>query len=160
MTSPTDRRLESAGLLRRFLAYLIDILPITAACLAVILLAWPPFASDFAERFGPNGDDPEVRTRFLMVRNLARDASACVYLALGYLCEAYASTTPGKHLLSLEIVGPDGEPLTLARAASRAAFKPLSILCCFGALTSLFDAQGRTLHDILSGSRVVRRRPR
>lgn len=65
--------------------------------------------------------------------------------------------TPGKMALGLKIVRADGEPLGMGLALGRWAATWVSrITLCIGYIIAAFDAQKRTLHDHICGTRVVR----
>lgn len=60
--------------------------------------------------------------------------------------------TIGKRLMGLVVVGPDGRPIGLPRAALRTA------LLCLAVPALIQNEEHRGLHEVLSGSRVERRR--
>ncbi|MFA6030721.1 MAG: RDD family protein [Elusimicrobiota bacterium] len=72
------------------------------------------------------------------------------------LCIGRWGRTPGKRLAGLAVVGADGRTVGYARAFARAFATLLSTLIVFiGYLLALWTP-GRSLHDRLAGTRVVR----
>ena len=67
--------------------------------------------------------------------------------------------TPGMRLMGLDVVRPDGSPVSAGRAVVRLFGLALSIILLFtGFLPVLFDAKRRGLHDFIAGT-VVRSKP-
>lgn len=66
--------------------------------------------------------------------------------------------TPGKMLLGLRVVTPEGEPITYMRALGRWAAEIVTG-CTFliGYIIAAFDEEKRSLHDRIAGTRVVRK---
>lgn len=68
------------------------------------------------------------------------------------------ANTWGKWLMGSRVVDDKGDALNLGKAFGRSWSESLTVLILgLGYLTALFDGQRRTLHDHLSGTRVVRR---
>lgn len=68
------------------------------------------------------------------------------------------AATPGKKIMNLEIVTPDGGRVTAWRAFGRFWAEMLSsTLFGLGYFTALGDEECRTLHDRLCGTRIVRK---
>jgi uncharacterized RDD family membrane protein YckC len=64
--------------------------------------------------------------------------------------------TIGKSLAGIRVVAEDGSPVDDARAWGRAVLKVAQLSCCgLVFLSALFSRQRRTLHDHMSGTRVV-----
>lgn len=148
--------LQDASVGSRAVAYLIDIIPITVAVALLAWALWPAFAEAVQLRFERPGD-PLVRARFLDVRNTVRDAAMVVYVLGATLAELGYGATPGKRVLGLRTVDAEGAPLTLRRAFVRNLGKIVSLGCCFVGIGWMFvDRDGRTLHDRMGGTRVVR----
>jgi uncharacterized RDD family membrane protein YckC len=69
------------------------------------------------------------------------------------------SATPGKKILKLIVVRPDGSKLTTGRAIGRAFGKMLTEqTCLIGYIIAFFDDRQRTLHDHICDTRVIRRK--
>jgi len=76
-----------------------------------------------------------------------------VYQWLGI---ALMGATPGKRLLRLSVVGPDGRRPSFGRSAFRAALSiPSFLLLGMGPLLGLFTRSGRSLHDFGAGTYPV-----
>jgi uncharacterized RDD family membrane protein YckC len=103
--------------------------------------------------------------------SLSGTASAIAAVGLAYLVGmALAATyegvfvnklgaTPGKMVLGLRVVRPDGGPVSLGRAVGRYFAKILSTIILFiGYIMVGFDREKRGLHDILVDTRVIKRR--
>ena len=80
-----------------------------------------------------------------------------VFVYVGYL-EGRRGGTPGKRLAGLRVVrAEDGAPLGMSRAIARLFARFLSAMPFFlGYLWMLWDRDGRTWHDGLTRSRVVK----
>ena len=64
--------------------------------------------------------------------------------------------TIGKSLLGIRVVTEDGDPVDDAQAWGRAVIKVAQLSCCgLVFLSALFSRQRRTVHDHMSGTRVV-----
>ena len=67
--------------------------------------------------------------------------------------------TPGKMVLGLRVVRPDGGPVSLGRAVGRYFAKMLSaIIMLIGFIMAGFDREKRALHDMLVDTRVIKKR--
>lgn len=64
--------------------------------------------------------------------------------------------TVGKHMFKLKVVRPDGSGLTAFRAFIRSIFYLLSLSFWFICLVMALFSEGRMIHDIIAGSRVVK----
>lgn len=63
--------------------------------------------------------------------------------------------TAGKALAGIRVVGADGEPLGVAKAAGRSAMYLVSSIFNLGFIWALFDSKSRAWHDMAVGSRVI-----
>jgi uncharacterized RDD family membrane protein YckC len=67
--------------------------------------------------------------------------------------------TPGKMACKLQVIRPEGEPLTYGRATGRYFAELLSSLTLLvGYIMAAFDEEKRALHDRICDTRVVRKR--
>ncbi len=67
--------------------------------------------------------------------------------------------TPGKMVLGLRVVRPDGGPVSLGRAVGRYFAKLLSaMILLIGYIMAAFDPQKRALHDMIVDTRVIKKR--
>lgn len=82
-----------------------------------------------------------------------------VWTALFLVYQAFFSCegrrTAGKALAGIRVVGADGEPLGLAKAAGRSAMYLVSSIFNLGFIWALFDSKGRAWHDMAVGSQVL-----
>ncbi len=73
------------------------------------------------------------------------------------LAHALAGATLGKRLFGLRVIGPDGAAPSPARSAARSALAIVSAgLVGLGFLLALFNRSGRTLHDLIARTWVVK----
>ncbi len=76
--------------------------------------------------------------------------------AYQWLGLALMGSSPGKRLLHVQVVGPDGRRPSPGRAALRAALSiPSFLLLGMGPLLGLFTRSGRSLHDFGAGTYLV-----
>ena len=134
---------DRAPRLKRTVAAVIDLLAVAFLC--------APFAAAIELSIG-NWPDPRVSGSMALI--------AALVMFLYHTCAvALASRTPGMRLCSLHIVDARKACVpTTGQCARRAVVYMLSLVTGgLGLLYSLFDAEGRTAHDILSGTVVVRK---
>jgi uncharacterized RDD family membrane protein YckC len=83
--------------------------------------------------------------------------AAVIAFAYQWLGTALAGATAGKWVAGLRVVGPDGKrPLPGRSAARSLLLLPSFALLGMGGLLALFTRSGRSLHDFLAGTWVVR----
>lgn len=145
-----------ASLSRRLVAFLIDIIPITAAVFFAFY-----FSTDFREtvdRYLESPRDLAIRKQFLEERNKIRDLSGLIYLVYAGVFEGSAwQGTIGKRLLRLRVTGLDGRRVSPRRAFTRNISKMLSIVPAFvGCLAAFWNDQRQTWHDRLAKTLVLR----
>jgi uncharacterized RDD family membrane protein YckC len=98
--------------------------------------------------------DPEVSMTFPILANLFQIVIAVTYTT--YFLGKY-SATPGKMACHLKVVTPDGGKVSYSQACYRYFAEIISsLIFCIGYLIAIFDAERRTLHDRIAGTRVVR----
>lgn len=141
-TVPTEIFDAQAPVAARLVAGVVDLL--------IVAFAASPFAA-IIELTSGNWGDWRVKASMACIAALA----LFLYLAAAI---ALAGRTWGMSLVSLFVVDvKTGLPPTLGQAARRAFFLLLSIVTLgLGWLYSLFDAERRALHDLLSDTIVVR----
>jgi len=138
-----------AGFWIRVVAAFIDALIVGFASVAVQAILLPGLRSNAA---------------------LVGSATAIAAVGLAYLAGvAIAATyealfvnklgaTPGKMVVGLRVVRPDGGPISLGRAFGRYFAKILSsLILLIGYIMVAFDREKRGLHDILVDTRVIRK---
>ena len=138
-----------AGFGRRLVAYLVDRVcaGLVAACMTVYFLL--PLV-------GLDPDAPGFEDAAGRAICAALGVWGVVQAAYFWLFTGLCGQTPGKLLLGLAVVGPDGGRPDLARALVRElAGRPLASLPLgLGYFWAL--GGGRGWHDLLAGTRVVR----
>jgi uncharacterized RDD family membrane protein YckC len=135
----------------RFVAYVIDALIVGFSSVAVQAVLLPGL-------------------RFTSASSVGAGAGALALVGIAYIVGvAIAATyeglfvyklgaTPGKMVLGLRVVRPDGGPVSLGRAIGRYFAKMLSAIILFiGFIMAGFDREKRGLHDILVDTRVIKR---
>jgi uncharacterized RDD family membrane protein YckC len=130
-----------AGFWRRVLAYLIDIAvlgTVQGTLAAGVLLVAP--------------DDLRAAA------NVAPVAAAIAWAYFALLESSPARGTLGKIALNLFVGDRHGDPITFWRASARYWLKILStLLCMLGWFLAAFTPRKQALHDLLSGTLVLRR---
>jgi len=151
---------RAAGFLRRSLAVLADM----ALFLAAASLLCIPLGRRLA---AVRADSPAdlvltvMASPPLLHTALATTAAVAIlwwiYFVIGW---GLVGATPGKRLFGLAVIDHTGRyPIGPVRAQLRlVAYTLSSLLLCGGHLLVAFRSDHRALHDILSGTRVVRRR--
>ena len=146
--------LRTATMLQRVGAYVFDTLLITLAVGTVFYL-FLGFDQTLAA-YMADGDDGDVRLRFIMERSAIRTVSMVLYLAYATVAEASSLRgTVGKWLLSLQVVTLDDQPLDLRTSIVRNAGKLASLITIIGVLVALRSPIRQTWHDRWAGTRVV-----
>jgi uncharacterized RDD family membrane protein YckC len=145
-----------AGFWRRFAAYWLDILPITAIVVVVYytLLGFDATLERYRAR-GPG--DVEGHLAFIETRAEIRNLSMALYLLYCGLAEASPLRgTLGKWLMGIQVVNLDGSPLTRVQAILRNSGKPLSFLIIgLGCLWIMWSRRKQGWHDMLADTLVV-----
>jgi uncharacterized RDD family membrane protein YckC len=86
-----------------------------------------------------------------------------IQIALASTYEAFfiakLGATPGKMVIGVKVLRPDGSPVSLGRAYGRYFAKFISALTLLiGFIMAGFDSQKRALHDMICDTRVVKSR--
>jgi uncharacterized RDD family membrane protein YckC len=134
---------DRAPRIKRVAAALFDLLAVALLC--------APFAAAIHLTIG-NWTDTRVSGSMALI--------AALVMFLYHTCSvALAGRTPGMRISALQAVDAHKASVpTTGQCARRALVYMLSLATGgLGILYSLFDAEGRTLHDILSGTVVVRK---
>ena len=157
--APVRPAFRYAGFWIRFVAVLIDsiILAVAGSAVQLFLLgsAFRPFA-----QVKPNATPEEALTAFgAMMGALA--VSMLVGIVIGASYEGFfvsrVGATPGKMALSLKVVRSNGGPVSLGRAIARYFAKWLSSMTlCIGYIIAGFDAEKRSMHDMICDTRVIK----
>jgi uncharacterized RDD family membrane protein YckC len=154
---PHRADLRLAGFGRRVAAYLIDVLPITAAT-AVFFYSYLGFDENF-RRYLDAPDDLNARIAFMSQRNNIRDLSLLIYILYSMVADASPlQGTVGKRLLGLRVSDARGNRITIPRSIGRGAVKVVSIIPVgLGCLWALWSKDRRTWHDMAAKTLVLRR---
>jgi len=135
----TGQELRPGRFSDRLVAYLLDTIPFTVGSVATVLVWGGPM-------------NRPITNRTMLAVAAAWAGLAVLWQFLGNL----AGGTPGKKMMGLRVVGPDGTSPGFFRALARALGWALSTpLANFGFLLALIHPKNRTLHDVLSGTYVV-----
>lgn len=133
-----------------FVAYMIDGLIVGFASVAVQAILLPTM------RVNPSLAAGAGALALVGVAYIVGMAMAATYEGL-FVYKLGA--TPGKMILGLKVVRPDGGPVSLGRAIGRYFAKILSgIILLIGFIMAGFDREKRGLHDILVDTRVIKKR--
>lgn len=139
----------------RFLAFLIDIIPLTA-----LVFIFFYFFLGFDETIGNylnRGDSIESRKAFLSDRNLIRDISFLVWMFYCVIMEPSPwQGTFGKHIMKVKVVDENGNRLSPMLSLRRNTMKILSFLVLSaGFIWILFDRKRQGWHDKIAKTYVV-----
>ena len=138
-----------AGLGPRFLAFIIDLILVNLVAGVFFALAWSTIVTA--------GGDGAVLDRNVLftwnVRDIGRAAFMALYFAV--FTRAFGGTV-GKLWLGIHVVTPEGERIGFGTALYRETVgRFLSSIFFLGYLPAIFSEQHVSLHDWLSGTRVV-----
>jgi uncharacterized RDD family membrane protein YckC len=148
--------MEYAGFWIRLVASFIDGIILIVANMVLQYTVLLPLMGPLTQA---PGTDPAMALlaslRVLAVYNLVSMTIGCCY-------EAFfvnrLGATPGKMALGLKVVRPDGGPVDLGRAFGRYFAKLLSaMILCIGYIMAGIDSEKRGLHDMICGTRVIKR---
>jgi uncharacterized RDD family membrane protein YckC len=137
-----------AGFWIRFVAVMVDGL-IQLVFMCGIAAGSAALIFPFAE----GGFDSSAQIVWQMVYTLGTYVSQCAYQT--FFLGRYGAT-PGKMLLGLKVVRPDGSKLTYWRGFGRFWATLVSYFTCYiGYVIAAFDDEKRTLHDHICSTRVI-----
>jgi uncharacterized RDD family membrane protein YckC len=140
----------------RLLAFLIDVLPITAVVfgLAYLFFGFDTTLHEYLQRNG----DLEPRATFIQERNTIRLIATVLLAIYGGTMEGTSGDTFGKRALGLHVVDLQGSPITMKQASARNLGKLFSMLPAFVVfIWMLFDKKVQGLHDRAAGTLVLKR---
>lgn len=120
----------------------------------ILLAGVMAFATLLARLFG------DMRRGSSFVLTAGYIAVASVAIINFILTPAFSGRTIGKWMAGLRIERRDGEPLSIPRALVRhlLGYALTAMTLGLGFLISVFSSKGRTLHDLIAGTVVVRSR--
>ncbi len=134
-----------------------------AACFCDGLILWlASMVISFVTSFGfglvgsgLGGDAGEIVTFLGMLAGTLLGGVLLPSVYYGYFLSTQGAT-PGKKLLGLAVIRPDGSNVSFVRGMCRSWATSLSgIICGIGYLMALFDDEKRALHDHICDTRVV-----
>jgi uncharacterized RDD family membrane protein YckC len=134
---------DRAPRVRRMAAAFVDLLAVALLC--------APFAAAIELSIG-NWNDPRVWSSMALIAGLV--------MFLYHTCAiALAGRTPGMRVFALQAVDARKACVPTTGQCARRAFVYMLSLATggLGIIYSLLDAEGRTVHDLLSGTVVVRK---
>lgn len=148
-----EKKLADRG--KRFLAYLIDVLPITLLVFGVFYLFLG--FDETLDKYLNRGTDIEPRIKFMEQRNWIRDISLLIWIIYCIIFEASPKQgTIGKSLMEIKVVDNAGNRLTLYKSFARNLSKILSYsIIALGFIWILFDKKRQGWHDKLNNTYVV-----
>jgi uncharacterized RDD family membrane protein YckC len=146
------------GFWRRFVAYLIDAIPLTilVACTMGPAIGLPQaWETYLRNRTTAN------REAYLEKRNQCRNVTALLLVVYGTICEGSAlQATLGKRVMRLRVTTADGDRIGWGRAFSRNCSKLLSALpLAVGFIWAAFDQRKQGWHDKIGGTLVWKYQP-
>jgi uncharacterized RDD family membrane protein YckC len=148
-------KFELASFFKRFVAYLIDIVPIA---LVVVVIAMLEF--DFGKAFIELSKDAEnfsALKTFQMENNILSMICLVIWIiySIAMDCSAHQGTY-GKKLLSIKVVNEKGQQLTFEEAFKRNTSKVISsFIFNLGFFWMLFDPKKQTWHDKIADTYVI-----
>jgi uncharacterized RDD family membrane protein YckC len=147
---------EYGGFWIRVLASILDSMILLVANYILQLLVWRQLLP--RSEIQPSVAPAEILRAMWGAAGIA----ALVNMAINCCYEAFfvakLGATPGKMALGLKVVRPDGGPVDLGRAFGRYFAKFLSAMILgIGYIIVAFDSEKRGLHDMICGTRVVKR---
>jgi uncharacterized RDD family membrane protein YckC len=148
--------LKLASHSKRFIAYFIDMLPIS-----VLVIAFFYFnlgLDEVFERYVELGDDDtNARAEFIKQRNYVQYTSFLVWLIYCTILESSPKQgTLGKQLMKIKVIDEKGHRLELKDAFLRSAGKVISqAVLSIGFIWILFDQKHRGWHDMIAKTYVV-----
>jgi uncharacterized RDD family membrane protein YckC len=147
---------EYGGFWIRVLASILDGMILMVVGYILQLVVWRSLLP--TPQFQPGTPPAEAlramlgRTGIVSLVNMAID---CCYQTFFV---AKLGATPGKMALGLKVVRADGGPVELGRAFGRYFAKFLSMMILgIGYIMVAFDSEKRGLHDMICGTRVIKR---
>ncbi len=151
--------LEPAPFFRRGIAFLVDcgilFLPL------ILLFVLGILSIEVPRIFHKINPQTLSEDRDLLWLNLKRMAFwlavGCGWIYASWYESSESQATIGKRWVGLKVVDEKGERISFLRASGRFGAKFISALPCFlGFIAAIFSSRALTLHDRLSGTRVVR----
>ena len=144
--------LSYASIAKRFVAVFIDGIIIFGV---IILVSVLPMAALGSLGTGPDHETMGAQTWFAVLFTII---SYGVGPAFEIFFIGKYGATPGKMLIGIKVVTPEGGRISYGRATGRYFGKIVSALILYiGYLMAFWDPERRALHDRMCGSRVINR---
>jgi uncharacterized RDD family membrane protein YckC len=144
-SGPPDRRGQYAGIVSRFVAFVVDVA--ASSGVFMLTLAAASFAASVVTGKAINWNRGDVVVVVFF--------AVWEFVYFGYSWAANGKTF-GAALLGIQVVGEEGAAAGTRRGIVRVLAFPLSFLLCgLGFLGILLGRQRRALHDVLAGTAVV-----
>jgi uncharacterized RDD family membrane protein YckC len=138
--------MRKASIFIRLLAFLIDILLLSFLMCLVFIATMAGYALS-------HGSFSISQISGLLLFSVSGSVLLCIFYFTYLTMEGGA--TVGKSIFQLKVVRPDGKGLNFCRAFVRSISYPLSISFWVISLLIALFFEGRMIHDIMAGSRVV-----
>ena len=142
---------------KRFIAYIIDIIPIT---LIIFAIAYFFFGfNEVLKVFVENRQNLQARLEYLTYRNSIRSAALVFWIIYSTILDASKfNGTLGKYCMGIKVVDENGNSLTITRSIFRNVAKILSAIVLFlGFIWIIFSKKKQGWHDMIAGTFVVKR---
>lgn len=148
-------KIQSASFFRRFMAYLIDTLPITIFVTS-IAMAFFGFGSS-VEAFLKDPTDFSARKDFQLETQIISSICTIVWIIYSiYMETSEQQGTFGKKIMKIKVVNAKGEKLSFEQAFKRNTTKVVSMLVLhIGFFWMIFDPERQTWHDKFGEAYVV-----
>jgi uncharacterized RDD family membrane protein YckC len=156
--APGQRVYRYAGFWIRFVAVIIDSIILGVAGSAIQLLFLGNSFRSMTQISQPVPSDQAFAAFGAMMGVFAVSFLVGTVLAATYegLFIGRLGATPGKMVLGLKVVRPNGGPVSIGRAFARYGAKWLSyVTFCIGFIIAGFDAEKRAMHDMIVDTRVI-----
>jgi uncharacterized RDD family membrane protein YckC len=146
--TPCSSGLNYASIGSRFSASIVDGLILGVCQMSLNLM----FIGNLLGNIDTEKVNGQMMTGSLMVTML----SLCIGVAYYVFFLGSKGATPGKMLLKIKVVNPDGQPITYNQAFWRYIGTMISTLTLLiGYFMAFTDIERRTLHDRIAGTRVI-----
>ncbi len=146
-----------AGFGKRLLAYLIDIIIITAIVFVIKYLFFG--LDEIMKTYSSNSSDLDVRKSYLDARNGVRDTSLIIWIIYSFIADASRMQgTIGKKILKIKVVDKLGNRISWGKSFARNILKILSAIpFSLGFIWVLFNKKRQGWHDMIAKTFIISR---
>lgn len=138
-----------ASISKRFLASVVDGLITYIMLIAISLI----LTGSITSMFRPAAEGAQALGSAALFSFFVPQILSALYYVL-FL--GWRGATPGKMLLKIKVVRPDGSPISYGASFLRYIGVFISsIILMMGYIMAFFDKENRTLHDRIAGTRVI-----